>query len=116
MVSGTKKIWVLVGVLALFRMLLSRRKRKTRRDTSLSFVQFAVRSASRNAVRSLLTVGPLACATLLIVTVATFRKDPSLEHPGPKESGTGGFNLLVRTDLPVYADLSTPAGREAPSE
>jgi len=100
----------LVGVLSGW---LERRRATAPRGVRLSLVRLALRGASRHWVRSLLTAGLLASATLIIVTVAAMRKDPTRLHPGPKDSGTGGFNLLARSGLPVYADLNTAAGRKA---
>jgi hypothetical protein len=78
---------------------------------SLSLSRLAFRSASRHATRSLLTVGLLASATLIIVTVAAFQKNLALEYPGPKDSGSGGFRFLARSDIPIYGDLGSDAGR-----
>jgi len=77
----------------------------------LSLGRLAFRSASRHSVRSLLTVGLLACATLLIVTAAAFRKNLALEYPGPKDSGSGGFSLLARSDISIYAEIGSEEGR-----
>ena len=103
---------LLVGLLALFSVLLQRRGRKAAGAPKLSLARLALRGASRHWVRSLLTAGLLAAATLIIVTVAAFRRDPTRLHPGPKESGSGGFHLLARSDLPIYADLNTETGRK----
>lgn len=102
---------ILVGCLALFSGILQRRAGEGVSASRLSLARLALRGVSRHWVRSLLTVGLLACATLLIVTVAAFRRDPARAHPGPKDSGTGGFHLLARSELPIYADLNTDDGR-----
>ncbi len=100
---------LLVAGLALLAAALGRPHRSGER---ISITRLALRSAARHRARSLLTAGLIACAALVIVTVAAFRRDPTREHPGPKDSGTGGFSLIVRTDLPVFADLDTPEGRK----
>ena len=102
---------LLLGLLALLSGVLQRRARTGVSAERLSLTRLALRGAARHWVRSLLTVGLLACATLLIVTVAAFRKDPAREHPGPKDSGTGGFSLLARSEVPLFVDLNTEAGR-----
>jgi len=70
----------------------------------------ALRGASRNRTRSMLAVTLLACASFIIVTVATFGRDPAKAHPGPPESGTGSFNLVVTTRLPLFQNLGSAEG------
>jgi putative ABC transport system permease protein len=69
------------------------------------------RNASRNAVRSLLTVGLLAAATFLVVAVESFHKEPGRDFAS-KNSGSGGFSLLVEGAVPFYQDLNQPAVRD----
>jgi putative ABC transport system permease protein len=70
----------------------------------------AVRNAGRNPGRSTLTISLVAAAAFLIVAVSAFRLGP----PGTylkKSSGTGGFALLARSDLPILPDLNTDDGQ-----
>jgi ABC-type antimicrobial peptide transport system permease subunit len=62
------------------------------------------RNAGRNPGRSVMTIGLTAVACFLIVAMSCFRLSPT-------ESGTGGFDLLAEASEPVFADLTTPAGR-----
>lgn len=73
----------------------------------------AWRGLARNRARSLLTMGLLACASFLIVTVAANRKDLGRMDTRDRSSGSGGFNLLAKSALPIFHDLGTPAGRRA---
>jgi len=102
---------LLVGSLALAATALRRPERPSS-GCRLSLSRLAVRGASRNRLRSLLTMGLLACASFLIVAVAVNRKDLSRLDTSRRDSGAGGFNLLARSALPVYVDLNTSEGRE----
>ncbi|MDP6438545.1 MAG: ABC transporter permease, partial [Candidatus Brocadiia bacterium] len=81
------------------------------RSGRLSLARLAWRGARRNWVRSLLTVGLIACASFIIVAVAANRKDLSLLDTRQRTSGAGGFNLMARSDIPLYLDLNTGDGR-----
>ncbi|NMC20041.1 MAG: ABC transporter permease, partial [Thermogutta sp.] len=72
----------------------------------------ALRNAARNPTRSTLSLGMTAAACFLIFSVAAFRLDPSQATPAA-DGGNGGFWLLGETDQPIFADLNTPAGRQA---
>ncbi len=76
----------------------------------LSAWNLAWRSASRNRARSLLTVGLLACASFVIVTVAANRRDLSRLDTSDPSSGGGGFELRAMADIPIYADLNSADG------
>jgi len=77
-----------------------------------NLVRMAVRNLARNPGRSTLTIGLVASASFLIVSVSAFRVDPTAETPN-RESGNGGFALVAESDQPVYHDLNTEEGREA---
>jgi hypothetical protein len=70
------------------------------------------RGASRNWLRSLLTVALLAAASFIIVTVAVNRRDLSRIDYRSINSGAGGFSFVARCDVPIQVDLNTVAGRE----
>jgi putative ABC transport system permease protein len=77
----------------------------------LSSFSLATRNATRNRTRSLLCVALIALATFTLVTVS------SMESAAPtdtwkKDSGAGGYNLILQSDIPLLGDLSTPEGRE----
>lgn len=65
----------------------------------------SLRNARRNPSRSTLTIGLIAAASFLIVSMSAFRLAPTAE-------GTGGFNLLAQSSLPIFANLNTQQGRQ----
>jgi len=75
-----------------------------------NLVRMAVRSLARNPGRSTLTIGLVASASFLIVSVSAFHMDLSEQTPNRK-SGNGGFALVAETDQPVYHNLNTKEGR-----
>jgi ABC-type antimicrobial peptide transport system permease subunit len=77
----------------------------------LSSFSLATRNATRNRTRSLGCVALIALATFTLVTVS------SMESAAPtdtwkKDSGAGGYNLLLQADIPLLGDLNTPSGRK----
>jgi putative ABC transport system permease protein len=78
--------------------------------SSFALLRLGVRNAARHPVRSLLTAGLLASATFLVVAVASFHRDADMDF-FDKHSGSGGFNFLAESDVPVYQDLNTERGR-----
>lgn len=72
--------------------------------------RLGVRNASRHPARSLLTAGLLASAAFLLVGVEPFRRQPGQDFLS-KDAGSGGFALLAESDLPLFVDLNSEAGR-----
>ncbi len=60
---------------------------------------------SRNVSRSVLTVGLLAFASFLIASMSIFQIAPTLQ-------GSGGFELIAESSLPIYRDLGSTRVRE----
>jgi putative ABC transport system permease protein len=78
---------------------------------TLSLPTLALRNATRNRTRSLLCVALIALASFTLVTVS------SMEAATPndtfdKESGSGGYALIVKSDIPLLGDLNTLEGRQ----
>src|SRR5207302_3735533 len=73
--------------------------------------RLGVRNASRHPSRSLLTAGLLAAAAFLLVGVESFRREPDKDYLR-KEGGSGGYALLAESDLPIFQDLNSEAGRK----
>jgi ABC-type antimicrobial peptide transport system permease subunit len=71
---------------------------------AFSLRKLAVQNTARHPGRSTLTVGLVATASFLIVSMSAFRLETG-------ESGTGGFDLLATSDHPIHFDLNTPDGR-----
>lgn len=89
---------------------LRRDRRGAIRPGPWALSRLAVRNASRNPGRSLLTAGLLASAAFLLIAVESFRRSPDDEFRG-RTGGSGGFQLVATTDLPVHLDLTSAQGR-----
>jgi putative ABC transport system permease protein len=63
----------------------------------------AIRNATRNPGRSLLTVSLVACASFLLVAVESFRRPPP---PGDWL----GYTLVAETDVPLFQSFESGAG------
>jgi hypothetical protein len=75
-----------------------------------ALARLAVRNGARFPLRSTFTIGLMAAACFLIVSVSAFQLAPPSE--GPRfDSGDGGFLLLAQCDQPIYQDLNAPDGR-----
>ncbi len=72
--------------------------------------RLGVRNAARHPARSLLTAGLLASAAFLLVAVEAFRRRPDVASDAV-DSPTGGYALLAESDLPVFLELNSDAGR-----
>ena len=68
-----------------------------------------VRNTAANPRRSLLSVGLVACACLVLVLVAANRRD---QASGGRR-GWGGWNLVAESATPIYQDLGRREGRAA---
>jgi putative ABC transport system permease protein len=84
-----------------------------RRDgrVSDSLATLGLRNASRHTARSALTMGLIAFATFALVTVAAMRETAPADSDDI-HSETGGYRLMVQSDIPLLGDLNTPAGRD----
>lgn len=65
----------------------------------------AARNAGRNPGRSTLTIGLVATACFLIVSMSAFRLQPTA-------TGVGGFDLIAESAQPVFVDLNSPQVRQ----
>jgi hypothetical protein len=70
----------------------------------LSLGKLSTLNTARNPGRSTLTIGLVAAASFLIIAVSAF-------HLNTGEGGTGGFQYIGTSDLPVHYDLNTAEGR-----
>jgi hypothetical protein len=70
----------------------------------------ARRNAGQQPGRSVLIAGMVACAVFLLVVVVLFQ--PHEAHPRARESGTGGFALMMETSVPITVNLGRPEGRK----
>ncbi len=76
-----------------------------------SMVRLGIRNASRHPVRSLLTIGLMASAMFLVVAVQSFHREAG-EGFLDKDGGSGGFSLIVESDLPIFQDLNRSENRD----
>lgn len=106
---------VLAAGIAAFRWWLGKRPRRSffeeRKTTSEVVFRLGVTNAGWRPGRSLTSAGLVAAAVFLLVSVDAFRKTAGAS--GEAEPGTGGFELLGESTLPIVHDPSTPAGRDA---
>lgn len=95
---------LLVGGLAFAAVAL----RMLDRAHGLSLTRLGIRSATRRRKRSLATVALLASGAFMIIAVNANRLEAD-----PKSPGTGGFELIGQSALPILQDLNTAKGLEA---
>lgn len=76
----------------------------------LSLASLALRNATRNRTRSLLCVALIALASFTLVTVSSM-ESATPQDTFDKKSGSGGYALIVQTDIPMLGDLNTLEGR-----
>lgn len=96
---------VLTGILlVVWNALRAPRETSVASAARLDLNRLAWGTAQRNPARSTLTIGLMAAATFLIVSMSAFRLDPTL-------SGAGGFELVATTSEPIFVDLNAPEVR-----
>lgn len=78
---------------------------------SLSLASLGVRNARRHTARSALTMGLIAFAAFILMTIAAMKEGPPTDTHD-KKSGAGGFGLILQADIPLLGDLGTKAGRQ----
>jgi ABC-type lipoprotein release transport system permease subunit len=72
----------------------------------------AIRNASYRPGRTVLSMSVIAAATFILVTVDAFRRDAAIATDD-RTNGTGGYELMVQTLLPVVHEPNSPEGRDA---
>lgn len=87
-----------------------RRPRGTLPIQGSALPAMAAGNAARNPGRSLLALGLVAAACFVLVAVTANRRDPR-QAVLDESSGTGGFELIAETRVPLRHDLNTPEGR-----
>ncbi|MFO0801897.1 MAG: FtsX-like permease family protein [Gemmataceae bacterium] len=102
---GGGALLLTAGLATLSRWLKSTRHREVR-----SLPKLGIRNASRNPSRSLLTAALLASAAFLLVAVESFRREPGKDF-SQKTGGSGGFNLIGESDVPLYELPGTPLAK-----
>jgi hypothetical protein len=74
--------------------------------------RLALRSTAYRPGRSVLSMSVVATATFILISVDAFRRDVDVAQ-GDKQSGLGGYSLLVETLLPIAHDPNSREGRQA---
>ncbi len=69
-----------------------------------TLARLAWTNVGRNPLRSTLSIGLMACASFLIISIGAFELSPT-------ESGAGGFDLIGQTATPFYRELNDPQVR-----
>jgi len=65
----------------------------------------------RARTRAVLSVALMAAAAFLLTSVTAFESAPGAGDMKPP-SATGGYQMMITTQIPLPADLQTPAGRK----
>ena len=81
-----------------------RRIQQTNQLSGYSLELLALRNASRNPLRSTLSIGLMATASFLIIAINAFQLQPT-------DRGTGGFEMIAQSAQPIFQPLGDPAVR-----
>jgi ABC-type lipoprotein release transport system permease subunit len=73
--------------------------------------QLGLRNARYRPGRSVLSMAVVAAAVFILIAVDAFRKDDV--HAIDRQSGVGGYSILVETLLPIARDPNSREGRDA---
>ena len=79
----------------------------------LGVSRLGFRNTTYRPGRSVLSIAVVAAATFILIAVDAFRRDAGATGPAVKQSGVGGYALLVETLLPIVHDPNTPEGRRS---
>ncbi|QDU62760.1 FtsX-like permease family protein [Planctomycetes bacterium Pan216] len=102
---------LLVGLLGLFSATLGEGSaRGFRGHGPLAYMRLGIRNTGRHPFRSILTATLIALATFTIVAVGAMRVGGSVDT-SQKSSGSGGFQLVGQTSVPLYRSLADPDSR-----
>ncbi len=96
---GAGMLGLATMLLEVWRRLQQSQKQSRESLASGSLAQLATSSIRRQPMRSVLTMGLMAVATLLILSMSLFEMAPSVQ-------GTGGFQWLVESNFPVAKSLN----------
>jgi ABC-type lipoprotein release transport system permease subunit len=72
--------------------------------------RLGVRNASYRPARSVVSIAVMAAATFILISVGAFRRDGAIDWTD-RQSGTGGYPLVVETLLPLAVDPNDRDGR-----
>ncbi|MEM1355821.1 MAG: FtsX-like permease family protein [Planctomycetota bacterium] len=103
--------WLAILILAFYAALIRREKRSRTGPTRMSIRQLAAFNLLRRRGRSLAAVVTLSCGVFLVLAVSGFRLGTETDATA-RQSGTGGFALILETTQPIRYDLNTALGRD----
>ena len=106
---GSGSLLLVAALAALSGWMRGTRHRPVEGHGPWSVARLGIRNAARHPGRSLLTAGLLAAAAFLLVAVETFRR--RVDAGEAVAQANGGFDLVAESDLPLFHDLNTEAGR-----
>jgi putative ABC transport system permease protein len=109
---GAGALLLTAGLLFFAAWLRSRDTRAVAGRGPAAVMRLGFRGAAFRPVRSVLSAALIASAAFIIVAVDAFRRGGG-ELTGDPRSGTGGFALLARAEVPLVHNPNDPAGREA---
>jgi hypothetical protein len=109
---GAGAAWLVAWMFALSAWLRMREVRLLAGRGLWPIARLGFRSAAFRPARSVLSATLIAAAAFIIVSVDAFRREGG-EIAGDPQSGTGGFVLIGRSELPLVHDPNDPRGREA---
>jgi putative ABC transport system permease protein len=109
LVAGT--ILLASGLCWLGAMLRPRRRARSTAGPARSVARLGVLNATRHTARSVLCIGLIALAAFALVTVASMRQGEPADT-GDRRSGSGGYQLIIESDIPLLGNPATKQGRE----
>ncbi|MBN1997251.1 FtsX-like permease family protein [candidate division KSB1 bacterium] len=83
-----------------------------KQSTRPSVQNIGIRNNSRHRIKSLTTIGLLACGIFITIAVGANRTN-SLKNAHLRSSGTGGFTLFAETVIPIPYHPNFSNGRQA---
>lgn len=108
---GAGAILLVAGIAALAAVTSGRPGMLVRGSGRSALIGLGIRNGGRYPARSLLTATLIGLATFIIVAVGSMRHGEADARP-QKDSGDGGFQLVVETDVPLLYNPGDEAGRE----
>jgi ABC-type antimicrobial peptide transport system permease subunit len=112
---GSGFLLLIAALAAAWAWMRSTRHAQVSGHGATALARLGVRNAARHHVRSLLTAGLLASASFLLVAVESFRRQAGDDFLA-KDAGSGGFDLVAESDVPIYQDLNGADGRQELSD
>jgi hypothetical protein len=104
--------FALLGAMLGAALLMLRRqaRRPIEGGTTQALPRLGFRSATYRPGRSVLSMAVIAAATFILISVDAFRRDID---DTDRQSGVGGYAVVVNTLLPIARDPNSAEGREA---